>query len=813
MAHLEVLADNARENLSTGYTCNLLHLRSGPGLHEHTQDGPLLLLLQFLQSHSRIAIVPHPKLSQKQRAKTRDKVCSLPLLIRQGAGCAAASLSGLIHFTPKDPLDRPCQQVPGTSASHILMFLTCWRVGLFHRISVSGLQESYGVIAGALGDMDYIAACFAKLLVEGHVSIGLLGVCLPFSKYSDGGGAAAGSAADAFDLSASTSKGGSSSSGGPHSSNSSSSSSKGDVHGSSSTTKRSSHPNNNPRLGSIDTVGAFATADSLLKTWKAAVNSSHHQLQQFGRVKGAGSAVVWADVHDISSILHHFDGFVTDDDHLIFTSCQNLVTNTWWPTSADLSLPFYQQQEMRWIPHVLQGRSSTIRGSSNTAVTTTSTSISRAADEGDPGLIGLGSGVELQQSTVGAAAEAKAELAAASSTKGSPAHSPVATAGAAAAGGTSYDAPPIFAAPAAAASAAVGVAAMAAQALVGLSTVAAFTAAAGDAILTAAVLGTATAVAVAAIPISAVAAVAAASAISVPAAKALLAAQSATLSESAAAAPTAQQPKAATIVPEADRTISVSVAAVPSLPAAPPAAVPLTPPACSKIILHLNSSHYTVSIINHQERMLLYFDSLGGAAVPKALSVPKGYMTTVLSFRAQSQATCGPHALFVALAYVSDFHRFRSSCRISSSGSSSSHSQKDSSNASSARSNGNAKDPVWVQHEAGRGTAPDDFDRVGNTLSQRQLRYGTRGRGGRPSSSSGSSTRVSSSRRNLVERKGSVAKHNAGAQLNPWQCLEACFFGAESRAGSHDGNTGWYGAKAGWSDQVVSSAFRAVASQ
>jgi hypothetical protein len=85
--------------------------------------------------------------------------------------------------------------------------------------------------------------------------------------------------------------------------------------------------------------------------------------------------------------------------------------------------------------------------------------------------------------------------------------------------------------------------------------------------------------------------------------------------------------------------------------------------ACSEVILHLNGAHYTLSILNHEQKVYMYFDSLGRASPPDVLSPPAGYRQLILSQRTQSAATCGPNALFVALAYIADHQRLRTSCR------------------------------------------------------------------------------------------------------------------------------------------------------
>jgi hypothetical protein len=782
-------------------------------------------------------------------------------------------------------------------------------------LSVDRLQETCGLLAGALGDMDYVAACFAQLLIEGQVSIGLLGVRLP-SRQDYGGfepstAAVAAAAGEQYGRNSSvddsesyTGINQSSSSNNEKSSwylqDSSSIRSPDGQSGrqrSSSSRKAaglytvySSSTSSSSSSLDFSSASAFEAADALLRAWKAAVLSSQHQLQHFGRVKGGGgSNITWADVHDVSSILHNFDGFITDDNHFITTSCHNLVTNTWWLTSSDLSLPFYRQQMMRWIPPVCHVTCPTSSTSSSTSSSSTDGSKARtAADEAahasdsvvdDAGCWSKQTGQAAAAAAAAAAAEEQQQAGVEKAAGGTQIGKRLAVTTAAAAGG--HEGPggetysvatppaatgpsaggytlPLVEAPAAAAAGAVGVAVMATQAVVGLSTAAAFSAAAGNAVLAAAVFGVATAVAIAAVPAAAVAGVAAAAAV-VTAAK-LPPAAAATARTAHAATLITSEAAAAPLETDKD---AVSIAARPAAPQnALNKASPMMPiaaafpavaaPACSEIVLHLNSGHYTLSIINHQQRSLLYFDSLGGTAVPKALTIPRGYSTTVLSFRAQSQATCGAHALFVALAYISDFQQLRSSCVSSASSSSSNrkaagrHGQSQSTSTGSTTSSNSGisrtRASATAEWAGKHRTMSSEYDAgelrdlEGNSekdQSLRHLRYGIPvKRSDRANSSSREGKRKERKRSLMLagnDSSNKFTKHEsrelglegdsttkarqegAGGADNacsPRQCLAACYFGTAKFAG---GGTVLYQSFAGWADQLVSAAYKAVA--
>jgi hypothetical protein len=138
----------------------------------------------------------------------------------------------------------------------------------------------------------------------------------------------------------------------------------------------------------------------------------------------------------------------------------------------------------------------------------------------------------------------------------------------------------------------------------------------------------------------------------------------------------------------------------------------------SEIILHRSGYHFTLSIINHQHHTLLHFDSLGAtlshagfaavgslsrktwngmmdAATAAATAASAGCGVANASYSAATAAaaarsggppwdgflavplpgaavqraglnTCGPHVMFVALLYVADTCRFRSSCSAAS---------------------------------------------------------------------------------------------------------------------------------------------------
>jgi hypothetical protein len=93
-------------------------------------------------------------------------------------------------------------------------------------------------------------------------------------------------------------------------------------------------------------------------------------------------------------------------------------------------------------------------------------------------------------------------------------------------------------------------------------------------------------------------------------------------------------------------------------------------PGLSEMVLHYSGSHFTLSILNHQHKVLLYFDSLGGNGQYYRLQAPEGYETVVLSRPIQGAATCGAHALFVALAYAADRQGLRSACAVQHAGAS-----------------------------------------------------------------------------------------------------------------------------------------------
>jgi len=81
----------------------------------------------------------------------------------------------------------------------------------------------------------------------------------------------------------------------------------------------------------------------------------------------------------------------------------------------------------------------------------------------------------------------------------------------------------------------------------------------------------------------------------------------------------------------------------------------------SEVILHQSCAHFTLSIINHQHQVCLCFDSLGNHSCPD-VTAPENYEQVKMSKRIQGSATCGPHALFAALAYAADMCGLRSSC-------------------------------------------------------------------------------------------------------------------------------------------------------
>jgi hypothetical protein len=522
---------------------------------------------------------------------------------------------------------------------------------------------------------------------------------------------------------------------------------------------------------------------------------SCNTLQQQQQQQQKQGYVQHLDMTDMADILAHFDGYITSDGHLIFTSCCDHGSSNWMSSSSGIGLPFYKTHAagVHWV------------GGWRNSSSSSSGTVAAAADTGNADSCEQqqqSSGVAADTAAVFAALEAAAAAAAAAPPSAGRPSTQMHTANSAAAissipsylqlqhdftDGPQQSPPPsiISATNSATASSACDhqydiqrqqataiqqseqfgqPPALAMHAIAGKVLLAAAAAAAATVCCAAAVGSAALPGAAAAAAIGAAAGAAAARSITAAAAAAAagdllqdipLADATASSSELVAAAAAAaaaanrlagdyiqQGPLAKPLAAEADAITDAKfplAAAAGAAPAAadqaaaaaaaadqaaaalhnrraasqspdvlqlPPSSLRLSAVAVaaavtgvSEIILHRSGYHFTLSIINHQHRTVLHFDSLGAssnhagfariqtissktwkdmvdpAAAAAAVAAGRGAAAAVNPWGAYTAVplpaaavqrgglnTCGPHAMFAALSYVADASGFRSSC-------------------------------------------------------------------------------------------------------------------------------------------------------
>jgi hypothetical protein len=170
---------------------------------------------------------------------------------------------------------------------------------------LQGLQGTYESLLQPMHDSEFALACLATLLLQGSVSIGLLGVKQTKVETAGRG-----------------------------------------------MTQAEVHP-------PLAAWWSRCPQDQQVERWLAAWQDSVQQAV----AAWTAPPVTWEDVHNLSDVLHHLDGYTADDGHTLFVSCHNrcvgqdpavedvrntVVYNRWWYVLPQLVVLAHIPAECWW---------------------------------------------------------------------------------------------------------------------------------------------------------------------------------------------------------------------------------------------------------------------------------------------------------------------------------------------------------------------------------------------------------------------------------------------------------------------------------